>query len=237
MTEAIEGPVLTPRFTEAMALALGLHRNHERKGTSIPYASHLLGVCSLVLEDGGNEDEAIAAMLHDAAEDVHPSPLHVIEHCFGEYVRQMVESCSDTLEADEKPAWFERKIAYLDHLAEQLTGARTHSGFFRVSLADKLHNLRSIATDEARFGDDLWKRFNKPVYDGDDLAATRRRTLAYYAELADLYGRPLEHGATPSWIAAELSALVDRLGGSSYRLRRPVAGEPTPFEGDPVVRI
>jgi len=143
-------PVLGERFTDAVAYAAELHANQARKASSIPYMTHLLAVCSLVLEDGGTEDEAIAALLHDGPEDQGGQPiLDEIGRRFGATVADMVDGLSDTLE-DPKPPWHERKAAYLVRLREE------PGSVLRVSLADKLHNLRSIAVD----GDGVWDRFN-----------------------------------------------------------------------------
>lgn len=143
-------PVLGERFTDAVAYAVELHASQARKATTIPYMTHLMSVCSLVLEDGGTEDEAIAALLHDGPEDQGgQSTLDEIGRRFGPEVAAMVNGLSDTLD-DPKPPWRQRKEAYLVRLREE------PESVLRVSLADKLHNLRSIATD----GADVWTRFN-----------------------------------------------------------------------------
>ena len=109
---------LTPRFERALAMAHRLHKRQTRKSTGIPYISHLLAVCSLVLEDGGNENEAIAALLHDAAEDQGGiSTLKRIKKAFGPTVADLVAGCSDTFQTP-KPPWKARKVAYLNHLAK-----------------------------------------------------------------------------------------------------------------------
>ena len=137
-----------------MPLPLNTHRDQRRKGTEIPYIGHLLGVCSLVIEDGGTEDEAIAALLHDAAEDQGgEQTLERIRAEFGDHVAEIVRACSDTLE-DPKPPWRTRKEAYLAHLDEQ------PAPVLRVSLADKLFNARAILRDYLSVGDELWQRFN-----------------------------------------------------------------------------
>ena len=145
-------PVLGDRFNEAVAYAVELHANQARKGTTTPYLTHLLAVCSLVLEDGGTEDEAIAALLHDGPEDQGgQAVLDEIGRRFGPDVAAMVDGLSDTMETP-KPPWRERKEAYLERLR------REPESVLRISLADKLHNLRSIAVD----GDSVWDRFNAP---------------------------------------------------------------------------
>src|ERR1700680_1058105 len=112
-------PFLTSRFDLALRFASGLHREQARKGVPIPYISHLMSVCGLVLEAGGDEDQAIAALLHDAVEDQGGlSTLATIRHMFGDRVANTVESCSDSTATDptEKVGWHERKDKYLEHL-------------------------------------------------------------------------------------------------------------------------
>jgi GTP pyrophosphokinase len=145
---------LTSRFDDALVYASRIHRNQVRKGTGIPYLAHLLAVTALVLEDEGDEDQAIAALLHDAAED--QGGLRILEEIrqkFGDRVAEIVDGCTDTYE-NPKPAWRERKENYLTHLQT------ANSDVYRVSLADKLHNSRSILFDLRREGDLIWERFN-----------------------------------------------------------------------------
>jgi (p)ppGpp synthase/HD superfamily hydrolase len=150
-------PILGDRFTRAIAHAIELHARQARKATTIPYLSHLLSVCSLVLEDGGTEDEAVAALLHDGPEDQGGhATLEEIGLRFGADVAALVGGLSDTLE-DPKPAWRGRKEAYLGRLRGE------PASVLRISLADKLHNLRTIATDRALQGDELWTRFNAGI--------------------------------------------------------------------------
>lgn len=147
-------PVLGDRFVAALAYAVELHAGQARKGTAIPYLSHVLTVCSLVLEDGGTEDEAIAALLHDGPEDQGGQPvLDEIGRRFGPGVAATVDGLSDTLE-DPKPAWRTRKTSYLARLREE------PESVLRVSLADKLHNLRTVSADLSLHGEELWSRFN-----------------------------------------------------------------------------
>lgn len=150
--------VATPRFLDALSYAMQLHGADIRKGTSIPYVAHLLSVCSLVLVDGGGEDEAIAALLHDALED-HPEATsrQTIAGRFGQGVLAIVEGCTDTppdYKGGPKPPWKERKRGYLEHLKEAGPEER------RVSLADKLDNARSTLADYRSQGDLVWSRFN-----------------------------------------------------------------------------
>ena len=149
---------LSQRFVDAVAYATALHATQTRKGTSIPYIAHLLGVASLVLEAGGSEDAAIGALLHDAAEDQGgQARLDDIAARFGTDVASIVESCSDYLGDDpaNKPPWRERKEAYLRHLESEASGDA-----LLVAIADKAHNARSIHTDLMREGVATMGRFN-----------------------------------------------------------------------------
>jgi (p)ppGpp synthase/HD superfamily hydrolase len=162
---------LTPRFAEALVFAAELHAEQLRKGSRVPYVAHLLAVASLVLEDGGGEAEAIAALLHDAVEDQGgPPTLAKIRRRFGDEVASIVEACSDTTE-DPKPPWRGRKERYIGHLRSAPEPVR------RVSNADKLHNARSLVTDYRSVGERLWERFN----------ASRDETLWYYRSLVGVF--------------------------------------------------
>ena len=147
---------LTTRFTDAVAYATALHATQVRKGTDIPYVSHLLGVASLVIEAGGSEDMAIAGLLHDAGEDQGgEARVRDIEARFGKGVADMVRTCSDTLVADraDKEPHAERKRDYLDRLRQAPDSHVT------VSIADKVHNARSILTDLRHEGVGTLDRF------------------------------------------------------------------------------
>lgn len=149
--------MLTSRFDQAAQFAIDLHRAQTRKGTAIPYVTHLFAVCSLVLEDGGSEDEAIAALLHDGPEDQGGvAILDQIRARFGDEVATMVAGLSDAMPAagEEKAPWRERKEAYLWHLSE------APASVLKVSLADKLHNARSILVDLGADGEAVWDRFH-----------------------------------------------------------------------------
>jgi GTP pyrophosphokinase len=142
-----------------------------RKATEIPYLAHLLGVASIALEYGANEDEAIAALLHDAVEDAGGAErLEDIRRRFGEAVAKIVDECSDTDEIP-KPPWRERKEKYIEHVTHASKSAQL------VSAADKLHNARSILKDYRAVGEALWSRFN----------GGREGTLWYYRALADAF--------------------------------------------------
>jgi (p)ppGpp synthase/HD superfamily hydrolase len=159
------------RFVEALAVAARLHATQRRKATEIPYVSHLLGACSIAWEYGANEDEAIAALLHDAIEDVEPTDeARAAVATFGERVLAIVEGCTDA-DTRPKPPWRPRKEAYIAHLAE------ADASVLLISASDKLHNARSILADLRAVGDDLWDRFS----------ASRDETLWYYRSLVDAF--------------------------------------------------
>src|SRR4051812_15548778 len=146
-------PILTERFDRALLLACEPPRRQLRKGTTIPYASHLLGVASLVLEMGGDETEAIGALLHDAVEDGGGRPmLERIEAEFGADAARIVLANSDS-DAEPKPPWRQRKLDYIAAVGHKAPDE------LRVSLADKLHNARAILLDYRTHGEDLWARF------------------------------------------------------------------------------
>jgi len=165
---------LSPRYFEAVAYASGLHAGQTRKGTTIPYMSHLLGVSSLVLEALGDEDQAIAALLHDAAEDCGGEPrLQEIDAMFGPRVASIVRGCSDSLVQDPKNKldWRKRKEDYIKHLGD------ADFDVILVSCADKLHNARAIWTDIQRDGAETMWRFN----------ASGLQTAWYYSELLGVF--------------------------------------------------
>jgi (p)ppGpp synthase/HD superfamily hydrolase len=162
---------LTSRFDDALIYARAAHDAQVRKGTGAPYFGHLMGVASIVLDDGGSEDEAIAALLHDAAEDQGGRPrLEDIRVRFGDAVAAIVEDCTDSWSEPKEP-WLERKQAYIQH-------ARTLGGpSLRVSAADKVHNAYAILRDLRTLGERAWERFN----------ATPDDVLAYYESLVRAY--------------------------------------------------
>jgi len=180
----------TERFGAAFLYALRLHAHQKRKGTTIPYISHLLAVTALVLEDGGSEDEAIAALLHDAIEDQGGEPTRQeIRRRFGDKVVEIVNGCTDT-DQTPKPPWLERKKRYLEHLRS------ASPEVLRVSAADKLHNARTILADLRRHGKAVWQRFN----------GGRDGTLWYYRQLVQIFR---EHG--PSFLVEELDRVVSEM--------------------------
>jgi GTP pyrophosphokinase len=161
------GDLLGPRYVEAFAYAARLHARQIRKGSGIPYLTHLMSVSALVLEDGGDEDEAIAGLLHDAVEDQGGQPtLEDIRARFGEKVARIVDGCTDA-DVIPKPPWRQRKERYIAHLAEAAADVR------RVSAADKLHNARSILADYRVHGEAVFDRFT----------AGKDDTLWYYRSL------------------------------------------------------
>lgn len=178
---------LTERFDQAFLLASELHRTQMRKSTEIPYISHLMTVSALVLENGGTEEEAIAALLHDAVEDQGGQATLVrIRQQLGDGVADLVMALSDT-DVTPKPPWRERKEQYLQHLEVAPISV------LRVSAADKRHNARTIVKDYLLMGEDLWNRFSAPAAD----------QIWYYRSLADVFRRRL--GGS---LASELSRAV-----------------------------
>jgi (p)ppGpp synthase/HD superfamily hydrolase len=160
-------PALTERFDEALRFAHDLHREQLRKGNGSAYFGHLLGVASIVLDDGGTEDEAIGALLHDAAEDQGGrEQLDAIRERFGPAVAQIVEDCTDSWDTPKGP-WLERKRQYVEH-ARQLGPSS-----LRVAVADKVHNAYASLRDLRNEGDKVWDRFNAPA---DDV-------IAYYESI------------------------------------------------------
>ena len=164
---------LTRRFEQALLFATRKHSGQSRKGTATPYIAHLLSVAGLVLEAGGDEDLAIAALLHDVVEDCGGAPmLKEVRRRFGKRVAHVVEGCTDT-DVYPKPPWLQRKEDYLKHLKNADADTRL------VSVADKLHNVRSILTDYREQGDAVWDRFQ----------GKRDGTLWYYRALLKEFRR------------------------------------------------
>ena len=181
---------LTDRFGEALRYAERIHRHQLRKGTEIPYVAHLLGVASLALEAGADEDQAIAALLHDSVEDQGGSArLEDIRSKFGGRVANIVADCTDSW-AEPKPDWKPRKDDYLAKMEQKSPDS------LLVSLADKTHNARSIVADVIAHGNTVWDRFT----------ASREDTLWYYSSLAERFERHL-----PGSGAARFRAIVDEM--------------------------
>jgi GTP pyrophosphokinase len=189
---APDTPVITQRFVAALTLALDLHRLQLRKGTTIPYASHLLAVVALVLEHGGSEDQAIAAALHDAVEDQGGQPtLDRIYAQFGPHVGRLVEALTDA-DSTPKPPWRERKERYVAHVATMPEDA------VLVTLADKVHNARTIVGDLRVHGEETWARFK----------GGREGTRWYYRALATELRKRVA-ASTP--LMLELESLVKEM--------------------------
>ena len=184
------------KFEDALVYAARLHRDQSRKGSGIPYITHLLAVAAIVGENGGTEKEAIAALLHDAPEDMGGMErLEEIRQSFGDDVAEIVAGCTDTYE-DPKPAWRPRKEAYIAHVATAPPSVRL------VSAADKLHNARSILADLRSLGEELWDRFT----------GGKEGTLWYYRALTEAYKR-----AGANAIVEELDRVVREIEALARR--------------------
>lgn len=164
---------LGPRFRSAFLFANAKHACQLRKGTGDPYIAHLMGVTSLVFEAGGDEDMAIAALLHDVVEDCGGmAMLREVRRRFGKRVAHIVAGCTDSY-GEPKPPWRQRKQDYIDHLHSADADTRL------VSAADKLHNARTILTDYRELGESIWERFQ----------GRRDGTLWYYRALLQEFQR------------------------------------------------
>ncbi len=185
---------LGPRFLRAFEFAAEKHKGQTRKASTIPYISHLMGVASLVLEAGGDEDLAIAALLHDVVEDCGGAPmLKEVRRRFGARVAKVVEGCTDA-DTYPKPPWQARKEKYIRHLKTADADTKL------VSAADKLNNVRSILSDYRAIGESVWSRFN----------GGREGTLWYYRTLRDVFLRHRRNRITQDLELAvkELDALA-----------------------------
>lgn len=184
--------ILSNRFSEALTYAAELHATQLRKGSGVPYIAHLLGTASIALEYGANEDEAIAALLHDAIEDRGgPTTREAIRRRFGDTVTAIVDGCTDSDETP-KPPWRQRKQAYIDRIS-------TASGSVRlVSAADKLYNVRSILKDYRQLGDVVWERFK----------GGKEGSLWYYRSLVEAFRK------------AELTPIVEELNRTVLELQQ-----------------
>ena len=186
-------PFLNYRFDLAFHFASGLHRAQVRQDGRTPYISHLMSVCALVLEAGGDEDQAIAALLHDAVEDQGRLPtLDTIRRLFGDRVADAVRECSDNeIDPDSKAPLLQRKQVYLERLLDASPDA------LMVSVADKLHNARTILTDYRQCGDEVWRRFN----------ASKADQLKYYHALVTAFRKT----SAPTAMVEELEKVVTDL--------------------------
>ncbi|KST63832.1 HD domain-containing protein [Mastigocoleus testarum] len=184
-----ETPKLTDRFEQALVYAHKLHHKQTRKSGNIPYISHLLSVAALVIENGGDEDEAIAALLHDAVEDQGgKATREVILSMFGQRVTEIVDGCTDA-DTIPKPPWQERKEQFIERMHHASSSVR------RVVLADKLHNARSILRDLFMYGEVTWDKFK----------GGKSGSLWYYRSLLEIF---LETDAD-SWLVQELNRVVN----------------------------
>ena len=193
-------PRLGSRLQQAFRYAASKHAGQTRKKTAVPYLSHLMAVASLVLEAGGDEDLAIAALLHDVVEDCGGMPrLREIQRKFGPRVARIVEGCTDSF-SDPKPPWLERKKAYLRNLKEENGETRL------VSACDKLHNVRTVLADYRQQGESVWERFQ----------GKRDGTLWYYRAISDEFCR-----RGPNRITRDLETTVrlleEAVGGKPRR--------------------
>ncbi len=184
------GRMLGERFDQALVLASQLHRTQVRKESNVPYVAHLLAVAALAIEHGADEDQAIAALLHDAVEDQGGLPTaERIRLQFGPRTTELVLALTDATVLP-KPPWRARKQAYLLHLQD------AHRDVLLLSACDKVHNARAIVEDHASVGSALWTRFS----------GGRDGTLWYYRELAAIF-----HRRGPARLAALLSDLSHRM--------------------------
>src|SRR5208283_4660883 len=200
-TTSLKPPALGSRLQRAFRYAAEQHDGQTRKQSAVPYLSHLMAVASLVLEAGGDEDMAIAALLHDVVEDCGGMPrLREVRKMFGSRVAKIVEGCTDSF-GEPKPEWVERKKGYLREVKHADVETRL------VSASDKLHNVRTILTDYRQHGEAIWTRFT----------GKKEGTLWYYRALSDEYRR-----RNPNRITSELEITVTALESAANKKTRPV---------------
>lgn len=200
-------PTITDRFAKALEFALKIHERDTRKGTEIPYVSHLLQVAGLVLEHGGDEDEAIGGLLHDTAEDGEIEGMNraeAAEHIlalitdeFGDKVAGIVRENSDGIDQPErmKETWRKRKEVYIEGISRKSDSA------LLVSLCDKLHNLRSLLADARHLPSNHWNRFN----------ASQEEIIWYYESLAEAFRRRLADQPRLARLCADLTSELDEI--------------------------
>ncbi len=198
----IPGSSLDDPLSRALVVARYLHRDQKRKGTNIPYISHLMAVSAIVMEAGGSEEQQIAGVLHDVVEDTSAT-VDDIDRSFGPAVAAIVRACSDT-EVQPKPRWPERKATYVNYLSEVSADA------LLVSLADKVHNARCILADYRQEGPQLWSRFN-------DESMGAAGQLWCYRSLVSAFGLRRDD------LAPEARYLVDELAGLVSSLESDIA--------------
>lgn len=220
MTQGARSTHLGRLWEDALLYASHVHGDQVRKGGGeVPYISHLLSVAALVLEDGGSEEEAVAALLPDAVEDQGGQRrLDDIAHRFGPRVAQIVAGCSEWIQQPgqsegDKPSWCARKRAYLAHLREE----ESDESILRVAIADKVHNARSIVADLRTHGAEMARRFNADASD----------QVWYYRGLAEAFT-----GRGSPKMRAELGAAVSemqQLFGQLPRRARVVGVDGAPY--------
>lgn len=209
--------VLDRRFAKAVEWSCSLHRDQVKKGTSVPYSAHLLGVASLVLDGGGNQTEAIAALLHDAIEDASVTRKQIRKR-FGRKVARIVAGCTDvptgrqakrtTEPVRDEGNWRERRIRSIEHLRDP----KTSDAVLRVRAADALSNARSTLADLRRYGPETWERFHAGAVD----------QLWYYRSLSIVLSARL-----PGVLSDELRVAVremEQLAGWWFDVGDPQAG-------------
>ena len=203
-------PLLGPRFLRAFEYAMEKHKNQPRKGKGVPYLEHLMGVCSIALHYGANEDEAMAALLHDVVEDCGGEPiLKDVRRKFGKRVAEIVEGCTDDMTGHRTP-WELRKENYIAHVRQ------THdNGACLVSAADKLHNARAILADYRDIGQKVWGRFSRPA----------EKTLWYYREIVGAF-RARRRDRRVTLLVDELERVVRALHRKVGIVREIKTGEP-----------
>lgn len=190
-------PAYSPRLDDAVAFAMDQFRGRVRKGTTVPYVTHLLSVMCLVGEYGGDEEQMMAAVLHDWLEDIPGASPALLEGRFGPRVARLVTALSDSV-GHPKPPWQERKLKYLAALQAEPAELKL------ISAADKLHNCSSIRRDHAMVGDQVWSRFQ----------AGRDGTLWYYGAVTEALGYGWHH-PLHARLAAEVSAMLAEARGAS----------------------
>jgi len=209
--KGVDGPTTAygKRYRKALVMSAELHADQYRKGTSIPYISHLLHVSALVWEHGGTEIQASAALLHDAVEDIGGEPLLAeIRDVFGDEVAAIVQDCSDTTQPDLKEPWRQRKEAYISHIA--------HAGeaSLLVSVSDKVHNAESLLSDLRLMGPGMWDRFT----------ADAEGTVWYHQSLHAVFAERLgSDDALVRRYDAAIAALAWAVGVDRSRARPPQA--------------
>jgi len=191
--------ILTDRYLNALIFMYNLHKNQTRKGSSIPYISHLESVASIVWKHNGSETEAIAALLHDAVEDQGGlETLQLIMDNFGPEIAQIVVGLSDTIDhgSGPKPEWSIRKQKYIDSLSSEPYSVRL------ISAADKLDNIRDILRELEEMGPIMWSKFS----------GTPDQIIWYYKSLIDIY---IKHG--PKQLGLEISQVLNKILEISFK--------------------